>query len=318
MRQLGWLLLLCCSAVGADTLRLEGELFARSKSELTPPTIDDIWMLNISLLAPDGSTVKAGQPVLGFDGGELQKQLMAKMSSLDEKRRERDKLLLELAERERAERLATEERRAERDKAQRKATQPEDLLRRVDYQKLVAEREHAEQALLLAERRERLASEQRRQERRLVEAEVLQLQTQVNTLQASITALQVTAPRDGQIQHRSDNQGNKLDVGSQVWRGQTIAEIPDPASIAVRATLPEHQLTRLGVGDAARVIVEGSGATLAGRVLEIGRVVRSKSRLQPVPVIDVLVGIDALPPGLKPGQTVRVEVDVAAVIRSAP
>jgi HlyD family secretion protein len=318
MTRLGWLLVLFCSAAGADTLRLEGELFARSRSELTPPTIDDLWMLNISLLAPDGSMVKAGQPVLGFDGGELQKQLMAKMSALDEKRRERDKLLLELAERERAEHLLTEERRAERDKAQRKATQPETLLRRVDYQKLVAEREHAEQALSLAERRERLAAEQRRQEQRLVEAEVQQLQTQVDTLQASLAALQVTAPRDGQIQHRSDNQGNKLDVGSQVWRGQTIAEIPDPTSIAVRATLPEHQFTRLADGARTRVIVEGSGATLAGRVVEIGRVVRSKSRLQPVPVVDVLIEIDALPAGLKPGQTVRVEVDVADLARSAP
>jgi HlyD family secretion protein len=318
MRRFAWLLLVIGSAAGAETLRLEGELFARSKSELTPPTIDNMWNLNISQLAPDGSMVKAGDPVVGFDGGELQKQLMARMSALDEKRRERDKLLLELAERERAERLQTEERRAAQDKARRKATQPEDLLRRVDYQKLVAEREHAEQALRLAERRETLAAEQRRQEQRLVEAEVRQLQTQVDTLTASIAALRVTAPRDGQVQHRSDNQGNKLDVGSQVWRGQAIAEIPDPASIAVRATLPEHQFTRLGEGAVTRVIVEGSGATLSGRVLEIGRVVRSKSRLQPVPVVDVLIGIDALPAGLKPGQTVRVEVDVADIASTAP
>jgi HlyD family secretion protein len=296
-----------------QTLRLEGELFARESAPLSPPSIDNMWNLNISRIAPDGAPVKRGEPVLAFEGGQLQKQLMEKMSALAEKQSQRDKLLLELAERERNERLASAEALANRDKAQRKATQPENLVRRVDYQKLVAERSHAERALELAQRREILAAEQRRQERRLIDADVQQLQTEVNTLQASIGSLQVLAPRDGIVIHRSDGQGNKFDVGTQVWRGQVIAEVPDLSTLAVRATMPEHQFTQLATGMPARVVVEGSGLTLAGRVTEIGQVVRSKSRLQPVPVLDVLVLLDAVPDKLKPGQAVRVEIAVDAV-----
>ena len=47
-----------------------------------------------------------------------------------------------------------------------------------------------------------------------------------------------------------------------------------------------------------------------GRVTAVGRVVRSRSRVKPVPVIDVEIEFDALPEGaaLKPGQPVRVEL----------
>ena len=312
------LAMLAAGAVAADPLRLEGELYARESALLSPPTIDNMWNLNIARLVADGTAVRQGEPVLAFEGGELPKRLLEKQSAQAEKQREREKLLLELAERERADRLLVAERRAARDKARRKASQPEDLLRRVDYQKLIAEREHAERALALAERRERLAAEQRRQELRLVEAALQQLGSEVESLQASIAALQILAPRDGVMQHRSDHQGNKLDVGSQVWRGQTVAELPDLASLAVRATLPEHQFARLAEGASARVVVEGSGAALAGRVAAIGRVVRSRSRVQPVPVVDVLIELDAVPAGLKPGQAVRVEVAAAAAAPVAP
>lgn len=309
MRRWLWLSLLAALPLQAETLRLEGELFARDSAPLMPPSIDAIWQFSIARLTPDGTPVRAGQPVLAFEGGEVQKRLMEKMSALAEKQSQHDKLRLELAERERSERLATAERRANRDKAQRKASQPEHLLGRVDYRKLVAERRHAERAFELAERRERLAAEQRRQERLLIEAELGQLRAEVATLQTAIASLEVTAPRDGVMRHLSDWQNNKYDVGSQVWRGVSVAEVPDPTSLAVNAVLPEHQFTRLAEGVAARVVVEGSGQLLAGRIAQIGRVVRSKSRLQPVPVLDVLVTLDAPAEQLRPGQAVRVEVD---------
>jgi HlyD family secretion protein len=292
----------------SDSLRLEGEIFARKSAPLMPPAVDSIWQFSITRITPDGVAVTRGEPVLAFEGGEVQRRLMEKMSALAEKQRAQEKLLLELAEREKSERLASEERRAQRDKAQRKASQPESLLGRVDYRKLVAERRHAEHALELAERREHLAAAQRVAEQRLVDAEVQQLQAEVAMLQAAIASLQLTAPRDGIMLHRSDWQGNKLDVGSQVWRGQTVAEVPDLTSLAVRALLPEHQYQRLAEGAAARVTVEGGGQVLAGRVVEIGRIVRSRSRLQPVPVIDVIVALDGASERLKPGQAVRVEI----------
>ncbi len=304
---------LVASAAGGGTLRVDGEVYAQQSAQLMSPSVDRMWQFKITQLAPDGSPVRKGQPVLAFDSSQLQRDLGEKQSKLQEKQREREKLLLDLAERERTERLSTAEARAALEKAQRKTEQPRELIAAMQYDKLVEERRRAEQRMALVQRRELLAAEQRRQERRLVDSELAQLQADVARLQASVARMTVTAPRDGVMAHKSSWNGEKFDVGSQVWLGQTVAEIPDAAALAVRAQLPERDLLRVAVGTSARIVVEGGGgSTHHGRVASIGRAVRSKSQVQPIPVVDVVIQFDGAATRLRPGQAVRVELAVPA------
>lgn len=290
-------------------LRIDGEVYARETIALMPPSIDDLWQFNITQLAPDGAPVKKGEPVLGFDGGELMKRLVEKQSVLKEKQTQLEKLQLELAERERTEALASAEARSLQDKAARKTQQPEALVPGLEYKKLMVERQRTERRAALIARRERLAAGQRAQERGLIVSEVAQLQAEVAEITRSLAALNLVAPRDGLMMHKSTWNGEKFDVGSQVWRGQAIAEIPDVRTLAVRAELPERDLARLATGQPVRVVVEGgAGNAVRGTVSRIGRAVRSKSRTQPVPVIDVEVDLVDRDAKLRPGQPVSVEV----------
>lgn len=296
----------------AETLRIDGEVYARESAALLPPAIDTMWQYNITQLAPDGSPVEKGQVVLAFDGNQLMQQLTAKHSQLAEKQRELERLLLDLAQRERTERLATAEAEATLEKAERKTSQPASVLPGIEYRKLVVARDQAERKLALARERERLAIVQRREERRLLESEVAELQADVAEMQGWIASLQVVAPRSGLMMHESSWGGEKYDVGSQVWRGQAVAKIPDTATLAVRAELPERDLHRVAVGMPVRVVVEGgAGVAVRGKVASIGRAVRSKSRVQPVPIVDLEIALDDPAAPLKPGQAVRVELEAA-------
>jgi HlyD family secretion protein len=295
----------------AATLRIDGEVYALEKSSLMPPMIDRMWNFNITRLAPDGEPVKQGDVVLAFDGNQIMQQLNEKQSQLAEKQRELEKLELDLAERERTERLFTAEAQATLDKAERKTEQPRELIAALQYDKLVEERRRATRRMELSAQRERLAAEQRRQERRLVQSELTQLEADVARLQASLAQLNIVAPRSGVMMHKSSWNGDKFDVGSQVWRGQTIAEIPDSGTLAVRAELPERDLLRVAVGAPARIVVEGGGGSVhRGTVAEIGRTVRSKSQVQPIPIVDVEIALDDKAVRLRPGQAVRVELTV--------
>ena len=113
------LLLAPAAPAAAETLRIDGEVYARETAALMPPPVDTMWQFNITQLAPDGAPVEKGQVVLAFDGNQLMQQLMAKNSQLAEKQRELERLLLDLAQRERAERLATAEAEAALEKAER-------------------------------------------------------------------------------------------------------------------------------------------------------------------------------------------------------
>ncbi len=308
LRAAAWALLLAGAAQAAP-LTLDGEIAAQDSAVIAPPFIQGLWNYQIVELAADGSRVKAGDVVVAFDAGELQRRLLEAQGKLNEKRSARATLVLDLAERARREQLTVAEARSNREKAERKAQQPAELLRSVDYRKLVVEREQAERRAELLEQRAERAADQRRAEQALVDAEVAQLEEEVARLSAGIAAVRVLAPRDGIVLVRSSWRGERFETGSQVFMGQAIAEIPDPASLGVRATVAERDLLKIAAGQRVRVRVEGgAGATLSGRIDSIGRSVRSKSRLQPVPVVDVQVALDAPDPSLKPGQAVRVEV----------
>ncbi|MFD1297865.1 MULTISPECIES: HlyD family secretion protein [Lysobacter] len=306
-----WAMLLLASSLpaAAAPLRVDGEVYARRTSALMPPSVERMWQFNITQLATDGAPVKRGQQVISFDSSDVIKQLTEKQSQLKEKHSELEKLDLELAERQRSERLATSEAQAALDKAQRKTQQPAELIAGIEYRKLVVARAQMERKMALAQRRETLSAEQRRQERRLLAAERAQLQADVDRLQRSLGALNVIAPRDGLMMHRSNFEGEKYDVGSQVWVGQTVAEIPDMSTLAVRAELPERDLQKVSVGAPVRIVVEGgAGSVLRGHIASVGRAVRSKSQVQPVPVLDLDVQLDDPRAPLRPGQAVRVEI----------
>jgi len=294
-------------------LRIDGEVYARRSANLAAPGIDRLWSFNITQLAPDGAPVKAGDVVLAFDSSEVAQQLAQKQSQLKEKQSQLEKLELDLAERVRNERLATADAIAQLEKARRKTEQPAELIAGIEYRKLVIARGQAERKAVLAQRRERLAAAQRLQEKRLVASEVAQLQADVARLQQAMASLQVHAPRGGLMMHKSNFNREKYDVGSRVYRGQVVAEIPDAATLAVRAQLPERDLGRAAVGMPVRITIEGvAGSARSGKVMVVGRAVRSKSQVQPIPVVDLEIALDPGAAALKPGQTVRVELEPRA------
>ena len=310
-------LALAAGSLAAAELSFDGEIAARESAAISPPAIDDLWQLTLTQLVPDGTPVTKDQVVAAFDSSEVMRGLTEKQSALKEKETQRERLRLELAERERTEALATAQAKSNAEKATRKADQPADIVRRVDYQKLVIEREQAEKQLALAVRREAAAAEQRKQEWRLVEAELAQLRAEVARSQRAMAELNVKAPRDGIILHQSNWQGEKFDVGSQVFRGQSVALIPDVSTLIARVAVPETEIHHVRMGMKARVVVEGgAGQAIEGEVTEIGRAVRSKSRAQLVPVVDAVVSFKAQGQALKPGQPVRVMLVAGAEKKS--
>ena len=295
-----------------EPLRVDGEIYAQQSLAISPPAVDGLWQMTVTQMAGDGEEVKKGDMLVVFEGGTVIKNLTAKQGELAEKRRKQEQLRLDLADRAREAELATAQAQAEMEKARRKANQPKEYIARVDYQKLVVARVKAERRLTLTARRQQVAAEERVAEQRLADAEVAQLDGEVKKLQESLATLTVTAPRDGIALHQDDWRGGKVDVGSQIWRGQSVAQMPDLSTLAVRAALPERDLTKVKPGQRVRVVIAGGGdRSMGGSIAEVGGIVHSKSRVEAVPVVDLVVRLDPGQLKLKPGQSVRVDIPLA-------
>lgn len=300
------------AAARAEPLHVDGEIYARRSLAISPPAVDGLWQMTVTQMAADGEVVKKGDMLVVFDASEVVKQLTIKQGQLGEKLRKQEQLRLDLADRAREAELATAQARADMDKAERKAAQPKEYVARVDYQKLVVAKIKAERRLALTVRRGQVAAVERAAEQRLADAEVRQLQDEVAKLKTSLASLTVTAPRTGIVLHQDAWSGGKIDVSSQVWLGQAVAQMPDMTSLAVHAALPERDLERVRVGDRVRVVIAGgSDRDLGGRIAEIGRTVHSKSRVEAVPVVDLVIRLDPGQLKLKPGQSVQVTVPAA-------
>ena len=294
----------------SGTLRADGEIRPLDSVVISPPEVQNLWMMNVTQMAEDGSEVKQGEPIVVFAGGDLLQQLPARQSELKEKQRAQEKLRMELADRARTTHLATEQARADADKATRKAEQPPDYVPGVEYKKLVIDRARTQQRLQLMTQREQVDAVARAAEQNQADIAVAQLERTVDELQQSVASLTVTAPRDGLFLHRSEWDGSKIDTGSQVWRGQSVAEIPDMNSLMVLASLPERDLERVRVGQPVHVVLTGGASSrFPGRIESMGTSIHSKSRVEPVPVIDLRIAIEPGAAKLKPGQPVRVDID---------
>lgn len=296
------------SIVDARPLRADGEVYARRSLAISPPAVDGLWQMTVTQMAGDGERVKKGMPVVVFDGSQVTKNLTAKQSELSEKLRKQEQARLDLADRAREAELATAQARAEMEKARRKANQPKAYVAGVEYAKLVIARTKAERRLALTAERERVAAAERIAEQQMADADVAQVQHEVKVLSDALASLTVPAPRDGIVLHQGSWDGNKIDTGSQVWMGQSVAQMPDLRTLAVRASLPERELTRVHQGQRVRVVIAGGGdRTVGGIVASIGGNVHSKSRVEAVPVVDLVVTLDPNHLHLKPGQAVRVD-----------
>jgi len=295
--------------VDATAVKATGEVYPRQSVAIMPPQVEDLWQMTVTQMAPDGQNVKKGEPLVTFDGGDLAKNLAAKQSELKEKERQQEKLKLDLAVKARDEELAVAQAAADLSKAQRKASQPPDYVPGVEYKKLLIDRAKAQRHAGLSREHAAAAADERAAEQREADADVTRLKADVERLRKSLAGLTVPAPRDGIFMHALSWNGQRIDVGTQVWRGQSVGEVPDMDSLAVSASLPERDYTRVRRGDAVRIVLDGgAGQTLNGRVVSIGLGVHSKSRVEPVPVIDLDIDLDKTSIPLKPGQPVRIEI----------
>ena len=284
---------------------IEGEIASRQALPVAPPDIPYVWQYKLAKLAPEGTLLEAGETIALFESNDVTTQLADHQSALKEKLSALAKLQLDQAEAERAGDLAVAEAQSNAEKAARKASQPKELIRRVDYDKLVIERvEKTELAALEVTQRE-ARRHARSAERVGLQAAVAKQQAAIAALVKGQAGLNVKAARKGLVLYRTNFNGEKFTAGSQVWVGLSVATLADPERLYISARLPEAQASNVRIGQLARVTVPGANQALTAHVSSLGRNFHGKPGTQSITVRDIELQFDAAPKGLKPGAAVQ-------------
>jgi multidrug resistance efflux pump len=281
-----------------------GTLSAVDSGSFGPPQVDDVWDFKISMIAPEGSDVKQGQPVLGFDTTELQKRLDDKSAESAQALKEIEKSRADLALRREDEKLKLADAEGRLRKAQLKLEGPADIVSTKDRKQV--ELDFGLAKMETESIRQRIASFERAAAAQiaLLTSKQTTAASVVTQTQNAIKAMTITAPRNGTIVYVINWRGDKKKVGDTCWRMERVIEIPDLSHMMAKGEVDEADAGKIAVGQ--RVVFNLDAhpdEEFAGTIREAARTVQQQQGTKdPIKVLKVNIALDRTDPAkMRPG-----------------
>lgn len=294
---------------------VSGSLRAIDSDTLAPPAIPRVWQFKISMMAPEGDEVKQGDPVLGFDVTDLQRQL-------ERKQAERDSAATQ-AEGSRAEarigrfdsELELADARAKRQKAGLEADVPEHVVAADELAKARLELELAEQRIGHLSDKDRDAQRRRDANIERWEHQHQRAEASVEQLTAAIEKMSIKAPRAGTVIYETNWRGEKKSVGDSVWRVSSVMQIVSLEAMEGMGEVDEVDSSRIAAGQSVSLHLDAQpDVVLHGTIASVSTMVRRQSPDNPLKVVELSIELepnDKL--RLRPGMRFRGKVLVEKV-----
>lgn len=288
------------------TLRATGTVDAKRAVTIAAPRVRNI---QITWMAPEGTMVNLGEPVIRFDSSVQEADLAENQSSLQINQATLERQQQELAIQEKQLSLALRQ-------AQRK----------YDEQKHEAPKiaEEARLELEVAELNARAKLDQIRADVQKAELEVARAKDKLGLAQRELEQMTLAAPIPGMVVYLEIWKGNgmsKLQQGDSPWPGQGLINLPDLSEMIVNATVSEVDANQVFVGQDVKISLDAfPGVEFRGKVSTKGTLARKKEPNSKINVFDVQVAILDTDDRLKPGMSssCRIIIDRLEDVVSLP
>jgi multidrug efflux pump subunit AcrA (membrane-fusion protein) len=288
-------------------LLLTGELQAvRSLSVKAPQT--RVFQMRIQFMAEEGSRVRKGDPLLGFDNAALadqvrdletrildaETQVVAKRSELASALKD---LEIELAEKE-----------YERERSRLDAEVDPDVLSRKEYGERQLAYTKAQEELDEVHERVKLTRERGEAELDVLVIERDRLQRDIASTRDGLSLLTILAPADGLVVYET-RPGTTLPFqeGDSCWPGQGVLQLPDLSEMQVLFHVSEVDAPLLTPGTAVEISLDAyPDQVLPGTIGEIPSMAVKRSETSKVAVFKVPAKLGGSWAGeMKPGMSAR-------------
>jgi HlyD family secretion protein len=299
-------------------VEVTGTLKAVDSSVISPPQVRETWNYKISMMAPEGSQVKKGQPVLGFDTTELDRKLDQKIAEAASAAKQLEKKQVDISLRRREDDLRLAEAEARERKAALKVDRPAELaaaaeLRQARLDLGLARDEVAYLGLrvLAAKQADEAELSSLRNQRDVAEG-------RVKEIRESIERMTVGAPRDGTVIYVTDWREEKKKVGDSCWRAERVLEIPDLRSVIAKGEVDEVDAGKIAVGQKVAFRLDAHpDVEFGGRIASIWKTVQRQSYQNPLKVVRLDVSLDRTDTvRMRPGMRFRGTIETGRIPRA--
>jgi len=318
-----WLVVLVACAHAGDVSTVEvkkddlvigveviGELEAVDSTDVKPPPIADMWDFKIAQMASEGDEVKAGDPVIAFDGSEQMRELENMQNEADAAQKKLDKKRDDAALARRDDELKIAEAEAALRKAGLKTSTPNDLVASIEQKETVLDEQSAKLALDAAKQHAASAKRSDDEEVQRLSEKATYAKHRVEELQQNLAKLQVTATRPGTIVYPTNWQGEKHKVGDSVWRMEDVLSIVGLGKMVGAGQVDEVDVAKVDVNQPVTLRLDAlPDVQLKGHIESIAKSVQRKSQTDPSKVIKLKISIDPTKEPLRPGMRFRGQIE---------
>lgn len=297
-------------------VEVTGTLVSSDGRSFGPPQVGDYWDFKVSMMAPEGSEVKAGSPILSFDTTELQKRLDEKSAEAESARKEIEKRGADLHLRREDERLKLAEAEAALRKASLKLEAPPDIIG-VKERKQV-ELDHALALRQVEDGKKRIADLERAAaaEITLLESKLHAASAVVASTKDAISRMTVVAPRNGTVVYVINWRGEKKKVGDSCWRMERVMEIPDLNHLVAQGDVDEVDAGKVVIGQRVAFHLDAHpDEEFRGTIRKASRTVQQATGTKdPLKVLRVEVALDRCDPvKMRPGMRFAGKIELGRV-----
>ncbi|HEY8132619.1 MAG TPA: efflux RND transporter periplasmic adaptor subunit [Thermoanaerobaculia bacterium] len=290
-----------------------GTLAALDSGSFGPPQLNDVWDFKIAMMAPEGSEITTGRPVLGFDTTELQKKLEEKSAEAEQARKEIEKQKADLSLKREDERLNLAQAEASLRKSTLKLEAPPDLVGVKERKQVELDNDLAKEQV--ASIRNRIASLERaaRAQIALLESKQQRAASIVAETQSAIRQMTIMAPRNGTIVYVTNWRGDKKKVGDTCWRMERVIEIPDLSRMIARGDVDEVDAGKIAVGQRVTLRLDAHpDEEFHGTIQKASKTVsQQQGTKDPLKVLRVEIALDRSDPAkMRPGMRFQGTVEL--------
>ena len=299
-------------------LLLTGHLKAARAVELVTPATP-AFQLQLTWLADDGAQVGAGQPVAQFDNSTFADDIEAKRSAVTSAVADLARLEADGRAQVTDKAFTVEVKRRDLVKARIEAGVPPELLPAHDYQDRQIKMQTAAAELAKAQDDLATARSSAAADVGVQRVTLEKARRELAAAEAGLRDLTLRAPHAGTLVIADHPyEGRKIQVGDKLYPGMTVASLPELSSLEVEAALSDVDDGQVAPGMPATCYLDAfPEAPHAGRVAAVAAVARESGRtalLRYLPVrVELAPWSAADLARLRPGMSVRVEIDSAAV-----
>ena len=291
----------------------QGEIEAKKAHNVMAPMLK--WtMPKIAWLPAEGTKVQKGDIIVELEAGTIENQYTSALNEVDiakaearkgEAELELERVLLESQLKETTASLATSTLRL--DKMEFEAPRIREI-KQLEIAKDDLELEKIKKKLISIEKIQI-------QERARLQLKVKQAQSKLEQARHYLNQLKLKAPVEGFVEYAMHWNGDKLQVGSQLWPNMTIVKIPDLSVMQVKLQFGETDAQKIKKGQSALVSIPSlDDLQLTGKVSSVAKMakpIKKDRKNTKIKRVEVLVEIDSTNVNLAVGLTAECRVTIA-------